>query len=290
MSGGSCGWPLSGHQSDASLEDGTLARWLMPSPRPMCSAPPLRPRPSLCKPPVPVPTPDVAYLFNSCRSPRRGLTDADYADAASTLDVEVAVIQAVAEVETKGEPFDAQGRPRILYERHYFHRLTAGQYRRTHPELSNPVDGGYGKFSAQYGKLEKAYGLNAVAALKSASWGRFQIMGDNHQAAGYPTVQHMVDAMARTEREHLLAFVRFVKSHPGMVKALKNKQWAKFARAYNGPKYAKNAYDTQMAAAYERLTAAAARAAQQHPAAAPLHAAPHAPITPQGPGLPQRLP
>ncbi|MDD4881534.1 MAG: N-acetylmuramidase domain-containing protein [Gallionellaceae bacterium] len=70
-----------------------------------------------------------------------------------------------------------------MYERHYFHRLTNGKYSKKHPDISNSLSGGYGKFSAQYGKLERAFNLDPEAALKSASWGRFQIMGNNHQAA-----------------------------------------------------------------------------------------------------------
>jgi len=35
--------------------------------------------------------------------------------------------------------------------------------------------------------------------------------------------------------------------------AMKNKEWRKIARTYNGPAYAKNAYHTKMKAAYEKL-------------------------------------
>ena len=66
-------------------------------------------------------------------------------------------IQAVAEVATSGEAFDESGRPRILFERHYFHRRTGGRHAATHPRISNARAGGYGQFSAQYGKLEEAY-------------------------------------------------------------------------------------------------------------------------------------
>jgi hypothetical protein len=31
-----------------------------------------------------------------------------------------------------------------------------------------------------------------------------------------------------------------------------NKDWAKFARGYNGPGYAQNAYDVKLAQAYEK--------------------------------------
>lgn len=91
-----------------------------------------------------------------------------------------------------GSAFDDYGRPRILFERHYFPRLTQGRYDKRHPDISNSLAGGYGKFSAQYGKLERAYVLDAVAALESASWGRFQIMGSNYRDAGFVSVQEFV--------------------------------------------------------------------------------------------------
>jgi hypothetical protein len=44
-------------------------------------------------------------------------------------------------------------------------------------------------------------------------------------------------------------FVRFIRIN-GLAKPLIDLNWAEFARRYNGPDYAKNAYDAKMAAAY----------------------------------------
>ncbi len=46
-------------------------------------------------------------------------------------------------------------------------------------------------------------------------------------------------------------FASFI-STTGLVKHLKTKNWAAFARGYNGPGYAKRAYHTRMAQAYSR--------------------------------------
>lgn len=46
----------------------------------------------------------------------------------------------------------------------------------------------------------------------------------------------------------------FIKRNPIMKNALMNRDWAAFARAYNGPAYAKNRYDQKLAAAYARAT------------------------------------
>lgn len=203
--------------------------------------------------------PDVSFLFRMCLNPVRGISEKDYADNAALLGVEVAAIKAVAEVETSGSAFDDQGRPRILFERHYFHRLTHGHYDKLHPDISNSLAGGYGKFSAQYGKLEKAYLLDAVAALESASWGRFQIMGNNYRAAGFDSVQEFVLALTRTEAAHLRAFASFVLAHHGLHNALQKKDWTAFAKAYNGKGYKANDYDTKLKDAYGKFAKGAAK-------------------------------
>lgn len=199
--------------------------------------------------------PDVSFLFRMCLAPKQGLDLQSYARAATALGVDVAVIRAVADVETSGKAFDSEGRPRILFERHYFHRLTQGRFDHAHPDISNALRGGYGTFSAQYPKLEKAYRLAPTAALQSASWGRFQIMGKNFHAAGFPSVQWFVLALSRSEANHLEAFARFLKSDKAMLEALRNRQWSSFARRYNGAGYRDSDYDGKLERAYRRLSA-----------------------------------
>lgn len=261
--------PVCGEQQPWSLLDGTLALWRLPAPGPVCVAS------SIFRASAPLvvdAATDMSYLFRSCLNPARGIGDEAYAAAATSLGVDVATIKAVADVETSGDAFDALGRPRILFERHYFHRLTSGRFDLTHARVSAKSAGGYGKFSAQYGKLEEAYALDADAALRSASWGRFQIMGDNFIAAGFSSSQAFVKAMTQSEEAQLRAFVSFVRSRSAMAEALRKKHWAAFAKAYNGPGYAKNRYDTKLAASYASFAAA--------PAPAPTAAKPAAPAAP----------
>lgn len=149
----------------------------------------------------------LALLFTKLGEPVRDLTETDFADAASALGVEVEAIQAVAQVETAGDAFEQRGRPRILFERHHFHRHTQGKYDASNPDVSNAQRGGYGQFSIQYDKLEEAYELDEDAALMSASWRRFQIMGSNFRAAGFTTVKQFVAALTQSEGAHLRSFV-----------------------------------------------------------------------------------
>ena len=179
----------------------------------------------------------------------------DFAVAAKTLNCEAAAIEAVAQVETKSAAWEGEGRPAILFERHYFSDLTGGKFDVSHPDISNLVAGGYGTYSAQFPKLNRAAMLDESAALQSASWGSFQIMGKNYVAAGFGSVAAFADAMMANEQRHLDAFVNFIASNTAMKKALTELDWTKFARLYNGAGYAKNSYDTKMPAAYAALTA-----------------------------------
>lgn len=234
--------------------DGTLALCASPAPQLLCSVSDTgQPEAVRWLPSMPDPIPQ---LFNACLNPKTGLSNADLARAATRLDVEVAVIRAVAQVEAPGGAFDDFGRPTILYERHYFHRLTAGKHDKKHPDLSNASQGDYGKLSAQYSKLERAYKLNASAALKSCSWGRFQIMGANYDECGFGSVEAFVRSVMQSEANQLDAFVTFLNHDARKRRALKQHDWAVFARLYNGPSYADNGYDSKLEAAFDRFSKA----------------------------------
>lgn len=184
------------------------------------------------------------------------LTEDDFRLAAQSLGVPVAVVKAVCEVEAPGGGFEDDGEVRILFERHKFSQHTGGRFDKSHPHISNPRWGGYGKSSAQHGRLAEAAALDRDAALKSASWGKFQILGENYEQAGFRTLQAFINAMHAGEPDQLEAFVAFVKADPVMHFALQSKAWAKFARRYNGPAYAKNEYDRKLAEAYAKYAKA----------------------------------
>lgn len=207
--------------------------------------------PSATPPPQPVAaTSELADVLTP--GPRTPLTENDYATAAQTLGCNVAAIRAVATVECSRNAFDDLGRPTILFERHLFHRMTDGRFDASAPDISNGEAGGYGKFSQQYPKLARAYALDPDAALQACSWGMFQILGSNHQAAGFGSVVAFVRAMCQSESEHLNAFVNFIRAHDAMHRALCAHDWATFARHYNGPQFHKNDYDRKMADAYRQ--------------------------------------
>ncbi len=183
-----------------------------------------------------------------------GLSEDLYVEAASQLGCEVAAIKAVVktEVDIRGA-FDTSGRPTILFERHKFYKHTNGRFAQSDPDICNAVQGGYGRFSEQYPKLDRAIMLDRPAALKSASWGAFQILGENHVQAGHATVEAFVAAMKQSVAAQLKAFVAFVRGDGRLSTALRTRNWATFARIYNGPGYAKNQYDQHMRSNYQRF-------------------------------------
>jgi hypothetical protein len=158
----------------------------------------------------------------------------------------------VLSVETCGCGYLTDRRPKILFERHIFSRLTGHQYDADDPNISQPTAGGYGASGAnQYDRLNAAMQLNRLAALQSASWGLGQIMGENFAAAGFADPEQMVSAMILSEDYQLKAMVSFMNKMQ-LIDTLKAHDWAGFARRYNGPNYAANHYDGLLAHFYER--------------------------------------
>ena len=222
---------------------------------------------------------------------RKKLVEQDYIDAAKLLSKPnkpclVNAIKAVAKVETSGDAFGANGLPVILWERHKFDTylvevgkpgvprsemialrdklrreqpelcLNKGKVMRStynkNPERYVPTDL-YSGGSAEWAFMERGRKYSDTAALMSASFGMFQIMGFNYQRAGFQTVQAFVEAMKIGEREHLLAFVNFIKTDSRLWDALLALDWEEFARLYNGAGYKQFSYHTRMGDAFKSL-------------------------------------
>ena len=180
------------------------------------------------------------------------LSEADYVAAAALLKCDVPAIKAVAEVESRGAGFLPDGRPKILFERHKFHKFTGGKYDHSHPGISNPSQGGYGQGGApQWKRFDEAAALDRNAALKSCSWGKFQVMGFNFEVCGFANVEDFYAAMQKSEGEHLKAFCNFIAGN-NLGGALRKHQWAQLAAGYNGAEYKINKYDVKLAAAYKK--------------------------------------
>jgi len=170
----------------------------------------------------------------------------------SQLGVHAPEVWTVLAVETSGCGYISDRRPTILYERHYFSRLTKGRF--DDGDISDPKAGGYGPTgSHQYDRLSKAAALDANAALRSASWGLGQVMGANFAIAGFPDVQGMVAAMYDSEDLQLAAMAGFLTSTK-LNRALQVHDWPSFARGYNGENFAINHYDSRLNGEFQKFS------------------------------------
>ena len=228
------------------------------------------------------------------------ITEDDWAGASRRLECESDVLKAISVVESGGASAfwalndeDGVQVPKILFERHFFHRLTCANgpsvNTKAHtyhgmgiqgckspydedPDISWPVgfrkakhkgeqdakmqDGVveqrdvYSDAANAYLRLIKAFRKSPDAALKSVSWGKFQVMGENHLACGMPQLDDFMQAMCSGEKGQLQLLAGFIQKNPRLHKAVQEKDWANIALNYNGPGYKTYAYDTKLATAY----------------------------------------
>lgn len=181
----------------------------------------------------------------------------DLAAAAHRLGCSILQLHAVREVEAAGSGFDAAGRPKLLWERHRFHKQTGGRF--SPSSFSQSIAGGYTYDANRDGvvdswdRLSDAIATGEVdAAFQSCSWGAFQIMGDWWDELDYASPFALAWSCRSGEAAHLDMLVRFIEhnSLQDEIRALTSNPATcrAFAAAYNGPAYRKNRYDEKLAA------------------------------------------
>jgi len=186
------------------------------------------------------------------------LTDEQLVKAAREAGIEPAALKAFAIVESAGNGFLPDGRCKILFEGHIFYRqlklvnIDPINYAVKYPDIvyakwdKNKYKGG----TAEYERLKIAESIHKEAALKSASWGMFQIMGFNYPVCGYGSIFEFVEAISKNELNHLDAVIKFLKGKK-LLNALQTKNWQLLASRYNGPMYMQNQYDIKLERAYK---------------------------------------
>lgn len=196
-----------------------------------------------------------AFFARFVNKQAAAITDADITKAATRLNVTPAHIRMVRAVESGGRSFDDAGRPVILFEPHIFHRRTGGAYSPSGFSYAKWKDKPYpASFDGRWAQMADAAAKDEQAALESASWGLFQIMGFHWQALGYASAAEFAERMAKNEGEHLEAVVRFIEKN-GLAPALRRckagapDSCRDFAKGYNGAGYATNRYHEKMAEA-----------------------------------------
>lgn len=186
------------------------------------------------------------------------VTGSDIAQAASQLGVDPNVIWTVYDVEAAGSAFIG-GRPTILFEPHRFSRSTSHRYDKSHPRLSSRSWNRKlypGSQQGRWDQLLDAVALDVDAGFMSASYGAFQILGENYAVCRAYDPWSFAWRQSRTEGDQLEAFIHFINGK-GLTYALQRRDWAAFAKGYNGTAYRENRYDERLAAAYAERSKAA---------------------------------
>lgn len=189
-----------------------------------------------------------------------------------------AALLAVAEVESGGRAFTlVEGRrlPVILYEYHVFWRnlsparrpeaVRLGLARPRWKDLPYPPTQ-----RARYAQLARAAAIDREAAHAACSWGIGQVLGENARALGYASAVALAEEAMSGVTGQARVMLRFIAAN-GLGPAMAARDWAGFARIYNGA--------GQVATYAARLVAAHAR----HGGAAPPPAAPALRLGAEGP-------
>lgn len=182
------------------------------------------------------------------------LTDEDFRIVASELGVEIAAIKAVVLIEAgkQMKGFYAPGVPVVNFDRSMY-RAHAGKARDKKGDKSATVPPGLTGYALrEWKQLTDARRVNSDGANMGTFWGMFQIGGFNYKLCGCSDVNEFVRIMSESEFSQLELFAKFI-VNAGMLADLKNKNWAGFARKYNGASYARRGYHTKMAAAYRKF-------------------------------------
>lgn len=186
--------------------------------------------------------------FTNPKAP--AISSADETKFAKRLKVSLKQLRAVAKVESSGGGYDNKGRPKILYERHKFHKYTGGVW--SIATFSNPVGGGYSESS--WDKLLGAIVTGAVdAAFMACSWGKFQVLGEYWDDFGFSSPFEFAHSNVANEAAHyeiLCHYIEHNKLQDEMAMLSTDPETCRaFAKAYNGKNYAKLGYHTKLAKA-----------------------------------------
>lgn len=122
--------------------------------------------------------------------------------------------------------------------------------------FKDPADGQWKPFHGnqdlEYRAFVQAWKIDRAAAFESTSAGAGQIMGFNHAKVGYPSAEVMFQAYGDPQTGQLAqigGFFAFVANTPGLLDAVRNKDFRQMAMLYNGAP----SYEPLIRAAYQKL-------------------------------------
>jgi len=199
------------------------------------------------------------------------------------ITLQLPVLKAVIQVESSGRGHLQNGKPKILFEGHKFWYWLK-QFKKDPEDFDKGnEDILYEKWTRkfylggnkEYSRFDRAMEIHEKSAIYSASWGLFQVLGENleHNIKSrmktsktkansdlYEDIFDFVEKQETSEIYHLLDFIAFIKTKKIRGKQLieyisgtdeKKYDWASFAYGYNGSGYQQNQYDEKLKKAYE---------------------------------------
>ncbi len=142
-------------------------------------------------------------------------------------------MKAIAQQESENIAFLASGNPKILYERHHFYDFYSKKYGKEKADLLSQTNeniikndnGGYGSelffqkdgrfdnegyYNHQFERLEKAMKIDQDMAIKSTSFGLFQVLGE-YCTYSNKAPKRFLEEMSKSEKFQMQAFVNFIK-------------------------------------------------------------------------------
>ena len=171
------------------------------------------------------------------------ITDDHYAKLASDIGCHPATLEAIAKVESGKSGWFADGKMKILFEKHWFYKKIQPSLRTkavraglARAKWVSPKNGGYKDQrnpTARYNMLRKAVGLDEQAAYQSVSMGIFQIMGFNYAKCGFISAKEMYTKFSVSEVWQYRAFVNFLKANNLFI-AIREGDFQTIEKRYNG--------------------------------------------------------
>lgn len=190
------------------------------------------------------------------------------------IELSLPVVKAIVAIESAGRGHLQDGKAKILFEGHKFWNwleksgkdpasLQRGNENIIYKSWTNK---NYLKGSGEYRRLEAAKSIDHKAAVYAASWGLFQILGENLEnfikSRNYKDVYDFEEKQHESEYNHFLDFLAFIKTKKVRGQTLiryiseerkGNYDWDTFAYGYNGSGYKVNQYDIKLKVAYEKF-------------------------------------
>lgn len=147
---------------------------------------------------------------------------------AQQIGIDPKVLLAIQKVESSSSP------AKVRFEPHLFHRDTSNRYLSQIPWTKSRGNISLVSSETNRAAFERAYRIDPSVAVRSTSWGRFQVLGSAGIAlyGSAPAFVAAFDEDPDLVSDQLLA--KWFSSRPNAIAAANAKDWPRLALLYNG--------------------------------------------------------